>query len=172
MQVLPDYNKPYIIESISSPIVIRHCWMFSAPACDFMLEPIKYLEETSSPMLKVRVNNTEFWVPADWNILVTDRETFQLDTVPIESCASVKHEAFAFVADELKLRTLDIMVLDYQAQAGCVVHPMISKGMALVHPVGPAGARLGGSPVQLSIIIGPHDLHKHLNGKTVGDLFS
>lgn len=170
MQVLPDYNKPYLIESISSPIVIKHCWMFSGSACDFMLEPIKYLEETSSPMLKVRINNTEFLVPADWNILVTDRETYQLDTVPIQSCASVKHEAFAFVAEELKLRTLEVMVLDFQAESTCVVHPMINKGTALVHPVGPSYGT--GKQVQLSVIIGPHDLHKHLNGKTVGDLFS
>jgi hypothetical protein len=170
MQVLPEFNKPYILESLTSPIVIKHCWMFNAPACDFWLEPIKYLEETTGPVLKVRINNTEFWVPSDWNILVTDRDTCQLDTVPIQSCASVRHEAFAFVSDELKLRTLEVMVLDYNSEATSVVHPMINKGMALVHPVGPAYG--GGRPVQLSVIIGPHDLHKHLNGKIVGDLFS
>jgi hypothetical protein len=170
MLVLPDYGRPYIIEAISSPIVIKHCWMFNAAACDFMLEPIKYLEETSSPMVKVRINNYEFWAPADWHILVTDRETYQLDTVTIQSCASVMHEAFAFVADELKLRTLEVRVLDFQAESTCVVHPMINKGMALVHPVGPS---LGtGKQVQQSVVIGPHDLYKHLAGKTVGDLFS
>jgi hypothetical protein len=121
-------------------------------------------------MLKVRINNTELWVPADWNVLVTDRETYQLDTVPIQSCASVRHEAFAFVAEELKLRTLEVLVLDFQAESTCVVHPMINKGMALVHPVGPSYG--SGKQVQMSVIIGPHDLHKHLNGKTVGDLFS
>jgi hypothetical protein len=169
MLVLPEYNRPYIIESLTSPIVIKHNWMFNAPQCDFMLEPIRYLEETTSPAVKVRINNYEFWIPEDWHILVTDRDTYQLDSVPISSCAQVKHQAFTFVADELKLRTLDIMVLDYQAEPTSMIHPMISKGMALVHPVGPS---FDARKVQLSVVIGPHDLYKHLNGKTVGDLFS
>jgi len=150
--------------------VIKYIWMFNAPACDFMLEPIKYLEETCAPLVKVRINNYEFWVPEHWHLLVTDSETYQLDMVPITSCAQVKHTAFAFV-NELRLRTLDVMVLDYQEEPRPVVHPMINKGRALVHPVGPSFDEPA-NQVQLSVVIGPHDLYKYLNGKTVGDLFS
>jgi hypothetical protein len=170
MLVLPDYGKPYIIDSLTAPVVIKHNWIFNAPACDFMLSPITYLEETTGAVVKVRINNSEFWVPATWNILVTDRETYQLDTVAIQSCASTKHIAFSFSPDEMKLRTLDVMVVDY-AEDMALVHPMISKGTALVHPVGPTVHGIG-KQLQLSVVIGPHDLYKHLQNKVIGDVFS
>jgi hypothetical protein len=135
-----------------------------------MLSPITYLEETSGAVIKVRINNSEFWVPANWQILVTDRETYQIDTVSIQSCATIKHIAYSFSPDEMKLRTLDVMVIDY-AEDVSLVHPMISKGTALVHPVGPAPQGLG-KQLHLSVVIGPHDLYKFLAGKVVGDILS
>lgn len=169
MLILPDYNRPYIIESLTSPIVVKYNWMFSAPLCDFVLKPIHYLEETTGPAVRARINNFDFWVPASWYILVTDLDTYQLDLVPISSCAQVKHQALAFVVDELRPRVLDVTVLDYRAEPTPVIHPMIGKGLALVHPVGPS---LDAKRVQLSVVIGPHDLYRYLSGKMVGDLYA
>jgi len=171
MLILPDYNKPYLISSLTSPVVVKHHWTFNAPMTDFMLTPITYLEETTGAAIKVRINNSEFWVPATWNILVTERETYQLDTVAINACATTHHLAFSFSPDEMKLNTLDIMVIDY-ANSMALVHPMISKGTALVHPVGPAPTSNSGKIKQLAVVIGPHDLYKHLANKVIGDIFS
>jgi len=171
MLVLPDYGRPYIIDSLTAPMVIKYNWVFNAPQTDFMLSPITYLEETTGAAIKVRINNSEFWVPATWFILVTDRETFQIDTVAITACATSKHIAFAFSPEEMNLRTLDVNVIDY-AENMALVHPMITKGTALVHPVGP-GPRAGtAKEIHLSVVIGPHDLYKHLTNKVVGDIFS
>lgn len=178
MLILPDYNKAYIVDSLTAPIVVKHHWIFHAPTVDFKLAPITYLEETSGPAAKVRINNFDFWVPTSWNILVTDRETFSLDTVSIQSCASAKHIAFSFSPDEMNLRTLDISVVDF-CDNKKVVYPMINKGTGLVHPVGQPPAVYSGLPADstaarapLSVVIGPHDLYKHLNNKVVGDVFS
>jgi hypothetical protein len=171
MQILAEYSKPYIIDSLTSPVVIKYNWMFNAQAIDFVLNPITYLEETSGAAVKIRINNTEFWVPATWYILVTDKETYQIDTVSITSCASTPHIAFAFAPEEQNVRTLDIMVLDY-ADNMSLVHPMIAKAQALVHPVGPALWTRQGEEMHLSVVIGPHDLYKHLTNKVVGDIFS
>jgi hypothetical protein len=170
MLCLPDYNKPYILSSLTAPVVVRHHWIFKGDLCDFMLSPITYLEETSGAAVKVRINNFEFWIPATWNILVTDRDTFQLDTVSIQSCASVKHDVFVFSPNEMKLRTLTAEVIDYQENSA-LVHPMINKGTALVHPIGPS-INIREKDMQLAIAIGPHDLYKHLANKVVGDIFS
>jgi hypothetical protein len=170
MLVLADYGKPYLIDSLTAPVVIKHNWIFHGPSCDFMLQPITYLEETSGAAIKLRINNSEFWVPATWQILVTDRETYQLDTVAIQSCAGVKHIAFGFSPEEMKLRTLDIMVIDY-AEKMALVHPMINKGTALVCPVGPVMLNIE-KQIQTSVVIGPHDLAKHLTNKVIGDIFS
>lgn len=170
MLILPDYNRPYIIDSLTAPLVVKHHWIFSAPDTDFKLQQITYLEETSGAALKLRINNSEFWVPATWNILITDRETYQLDTVGIQVCSGVKHLAFAFSPDENKLRTLDIMVVDY-AENKALVHPMINKGTALVVPVGPIPVMMG-KTIQTTVVMGPHDLSKHLTNKVIGEVFS
>lgn len=135
-----------------------------------MLSPIQYLEETTGGVVKVRINNSEFWMPAAWNILVTDRETYQIDTVNIHSCASTQHLAFNFSHNEMRLRTLEVRVIDF-ADNMSLVHPMINKGTAMVHPVGPAPSPAE-KHLQLSVVIGPHDLHKHIAGKLIGDIFS
>jgi hypothetical protein len=170
MLVLPDFGRPYVLDSLTSPVVIKHHWVFKAPVTDFMLEKLEYLEETTGACIKVRINNSEFWVPATWNILVTDTETYQLDTVSIQACASTQHLAFSFSTDEMNLRTLPVKVIEY-AESMALVHPMINKGCALVHPVGPAPT-FNGKQLQLSVVIGPHDLYKHLQGKVVGDVMS
>ena len=170
MLVLPDFGRPYIIDSLTSPVVIKHHWIFNAPMTDFMLSPITYLEETTGAAVKLRVNNAEFWVPSTWNILVTDRETYQLDTVNVAACAQTNHIAFSFSMDEMNLRTLDIAVIDY-VESISLVHPMVNKGTAMVHPVGPSPIQHG-KQLQLNVVIGPHDLYKHLQNKVVGDVMS
>lgn len=171
MLIFPEYSKPYIIDSLTAPVVAKYNWIFNAPLVDFMLNPITYLEETTGACVKVRINNSEFWVPAAWYILVTDKETYQIDTVSISSCASTSHVAFCFSPNETTLRTLDIMIVDY-CDSLSLVHPMITKGTALVHPVGPAPGGGINNENHLSVVIGPHDLYKHLTNKVVGDIFS
>lgn len=171
MLVLPDYGNPYLISSLTAPIIIKHHWVFNAVMCDFVLSPITYLEETTGSAVKIRVNNSEFWVPGSWNVLVTDTETYQLDTVTIQSCATTRHAAYAFSTDEMRLRTLDIMVLDVSENMS-LVHPMIVKGTSLVLPVGPAPLTYSSKNINLSIVAGPHDLYKYIGKKVVGDLIS
>lgn len=169
MLLLPDYNKPYLVESLTAPVVVKHNWIFHGPSCDFKLAPITYLEETTGPAVRARINNFEFWIPSSWNILVTDRETYQLDTVGVGSCATTKHLAFSFSPTEMKLRTLDVMIVDY-ADSMSLIHPMIGKGTALVHPVGPSPGQVS-TQIPLNVVIGPYDLYKHLSDKVIGDIF-
>lgn len=209
MQVLPEYNAPYIIDSLTAPLVIKRNWIFNAQMLDFMLSPITYLEETTGAAIKVRINGSEFWVPASWYILVADTETAQIDTVSIQDCTKKKHTAFSFSPDESNLRVLDIEIagqsddprllamtqmtadgdsLELDAApptsespidpCRSVVHPMIAKGTALVHPVGPVTLRRRDpktnqpAVIQLSVVIGPHDLWKFIGNKIAGDILS
>lgn len=170
MLILPEYNRPLIIDNLLAPLVAKYNWMFDAPNTDFVLNPIQYLEETSGSCVRIRINNSEFWVPSSWSILIVDPDTYQIDTVGISSCASADYSAFAFAPDENSLRTFDIMVLDFTENMS-VVHPMISKGQGLVHPVGPMKWTSHGKELDFSVVIGPHDLHKFLANKVVGDIF-
>jgi hypothetical protein len=173
MLILPDYSKPYLIDSLTAPIIVKYHWIFSGPQADFMLSPITYLEETTGEALKVRINDSEFWIPKSWNILVTDKDTAKVDTVPIKSCATVKHSIFAFSTNETRLRTLDAEIIDetpYDTRMS-LVHPMITKGTMLVHPVGPAFIQ-NSKDTHLCVVIGPHDLYKYLSDLSIGDLIT
>lgn len=176
MLVLPEYSKPYIIDTVHDPVVIKHNWMFSGPALDFMLTPISYLEETTAYIsVKLRVNGTELWVPESWFVLIVDHETLQVDTVAMEDLAKRRYSAFSFSPSEANLRTLDLEIIDSSgrdAQPKVFAHPQIPKGMALVHPVGPSAPTRSGQVHQLCFVIGPHDLYKFLSGKVVGDILS
>jgi len=171
MLILPDYSRPYLLDSLTAPIVVKHHWIFNAPQADFMLSPITYLEETTGSALKIRVNFSEFWIPKTWNVLVTDKDTSKVDTVPIKSFATVKHSAFAFSSDEMVLRTLEIEIIDETPHGAVMslVHPMIAKGTMMVHPVGPMKMATG-KDTQLCVVLGPHDLYKYLSELQIGDL--
>ena len=88
MLVLPDYGHPYIIDSVSGPVVPKYSWFYDVSLNDFVLRPIRLLEETIGTTVKVRINNFDFNVPASWNLLVVDEDTKLVDTVPITQCAS------------------------------------------------------------------------------------
>lgn len=169
MLVLPDYNRPYAINSLTAPLVIRHHWMFNGNIFDFVLSEISYLEETTGPAIKISANGNGFWVPEAWHILVVDTDTSYVDTVPIISCASTPYSAFIFCSSDMKQRCQEIRVVD-KADEMPIVHPMIPKGFAHVHPIG--STSVGSSSriaPQLNIVIGPHDLYKILANKSTGD---
>lgn len=167
MLILTDYNKPYMIENLLSPVVPKHYWIFSGQMQDFMLAPISYLEETSGPTLTIEVDGFKFNVPAHWNILIIDHETYQIDTVPIRSCSS--HETYAFIMtpEDYGVNKKMITVCGYKNHE-VLCHPLMAKGQALCHPIGEVTKR--GKDLQLAVVITPHDLNKFIDGKAVGDI--
>lgn len=169
MQVLHEANKSYIIDSITAPMGITHYWSFNAPMLDFKLEKFKYLEETIGPVIKIRVQNLEIDIPTSWMLLAVDKETYTVDTIPVTSCATFEHDILLFSPDDCKLVTTRLTVIDYNKKQSCF-HPLIQKGTAMIHPTGPEFSHR--KQLFYGIVMGPHDLGKHIAGKTVGDILN
>lgn len=167
MLFLSDLNKPFIVDSLSQPMVVTHHWVFSAHMLDFKISNISYLEESSGPAIKLRINGFSFFVPATWNILIADDDTYQVDTIPVTSCANAKYHAFAMSPTDSKLRMMEVTIEDFEPKMH-LVHPMIQRATAICHPIGTVKDRQ--TENEVCAIIGPFDLHKWLNGKSVGDL--
>jgi hypothetical protein len=130
---------------------------------DFKLSSIPYIEETKGPSVELMVEGFRFIVPASWNILVCDRETTILDTVPLATCSTCSHQALLFSSLDTKVRLADINVIDFFQNHSCY-HPMVAKGTMMCHPVGPE-KRHDGLENVLSVLLGPHDLYsKYLKG--------
>lgn len=167
MQLISEANRPYIIENLTAPIGISHFWAFSSHMMDFKLEPLEYIEETTGPTVRVRIQNLDFDLPASWHLVAVDLETYTVDSVPVTAAASFNHNLLLFSPEDGKLVTTTATVIDYLKKGTCV-HPAIPKGSAMVHPTGPE--LFHGRNIFYGILAGPHDLHRWIGGCTVGDI--
>jgi len=169
VQILSEVNRPYLIDSFTAPMGVSHCWMFSGHMMDFKLEQLQYLEEIVGPTVKLRVQNLDIELPASWHILIVDKETYTVDSIPIAQCASFDQDVLLFSPDDSKPTTGKALVLDFVRKGTCIA-PEVPKGSALVHPTGPELSH--GKQCFYGIVVGPHDLHRWLSNKTVGDLLT
>lgn len=176
MQILPDYGFPYIIDNVSGPVIPKYNWFYDSDLNDFVLRPIRLLEETTGPTVHVRINGLEFSVPASWNLLVVDEETKLIDTVQVTQCSSSNYLAFLTHPDHTDYALSKIILIDLVMKESCV-HTLIPRSHMLLHPVGP----IDGSPdtiytskkkteLSYSCLLTPQDLGKHMNGMTVMEI--
>jgi hypothetical protein len=165
--ILNSLNRPYITDSLTAPIPLRHHWIFSGQALDFMMSEITYLEETVGPTVTLLIEDCEVKVPGSWNILIVDRETYTIDAVPVTACAAFEHQAFVFSPTDSKLITAPIRVVGWEPKATCI-YPAVEKANGLVHAI-TAGISNGKSTSR-GVIISPADLWRYISGKTVGDV--
>lgn len=167
MQILSEVNRSYLLDSFTAPIGVSHFWTLSAQLLDFKLEPLLYLEEIVGPTIRVRVQNLEIELPASWNILIVDRETYTIDVIPIAQCASFDQDVLLFSPDDSKLKTGKITVLEFVKKGICIA-PEIPKGSAMIHPTGPELSH--GRSLMYGIVVGGHDLYRWIGGRTVGEI--
>lgn len=168
MLILTEYSKPYLIETSNAPIVPKFFWAFTSALLDFTLHPLHYLEETSGTLISVEVNGLTFALPYNWFVLVSDVDTQKLDCMPLADCITVEAYPLIMTPDDSKFRTLPIRVKDVTPDCS-VTHPMLQKGTALCHPVGELELDDGRTTI-MNIIVGPHDLYKHIDNMLYGDL--
>lgn len=167
MQILSEINRPYLLDSFTAPLGVSHFWTFSGHMLDFKLEETKYLEEIVGKTIRIRVQNLEIDLPASWQIMIVDTETYTIDVVPIAHCATFDQNVLLFSPDDSKLKMGKVTVLDFKDRGVCIA-PEIPKGSALIHPTGPELNH--GRSCFYGIVVGPHDLNRWINGLTVGDI--
>lgn len=167
MLIYTDFGKSYVIDSLTGPVVPKYYWIFSGPMLDFTLAPIQYLEETTGAVITVEINGLQFDVPAHWNILITDDDTWQLDTIPLSSCANQKTLAYVMSPNEYTLRTAEVKIIDYCGHKA-LVHPLLAKGTGLCHPIGTIIHN--GKEIDIMVILTPYDLYRFVGDKVVGDI--
>jgi hypothetical protein len=167
MIILNEINRPYIVDSLTAPIVLRHHWIFNAQQLDFMLNEITYLEETVGPTVTLQIADSEVKVPGAWSVLIVDMETYTIDAIPATACAAFEHHAFVFSPDDGKLITAPIRVIAWEPKGSCI-YPAIDKAQALVHSISPGVSH--GKIVPRGVVVGPNDLYRYISGKTVGDI--
>lgn len=160
MLVFDDNNHPLILDSIYTPTIADHFWVLDLNVMDFTLSPLMILEEIVAPTIELTICGFSFKLPANWNILVVDDETAQLDVVEISDVAGKEFRAFVYGSSVPRYETAVVSVSDYHPNYHNV-GPSLSKHQMLCHPVAPG----------LWVNVAPSDAYnKYLKDTVAGDL--
>jgi hypothetical protein len=127
---------------------------------DFTLAPLLVFEEVICPTITLLVRGVTFELPANWNILITDDETYQLDVVEISELAGKEFKALVYGMEMTNIELEPIQVIDYQPNHQNV-GPSLNKYQMLCHPIAP----------KAWVNVAPSDAYnKYLKDKVVGDI--
>ena len=84
MKIFDETSCPQHIVDIYTPLVSEYMWILNCADLDFMLSPIQVLEEIDCPTLTFKTHHGNMLVlPANWSVLICDRDTAQLDTITL-----------------------------------------------------------------------------------------
>lgn len=160
MLIFDGESQPIILDSIHGPTLSEYMWVLNLTERDFMLAPLQMLEEVVCPSIQLMVRGFQFILPANWNILVYDRDTAQLDVVELADTAGREFTAMAYGPTKTKPDPALITVTNYLLEHKNV-GPSLNKHQMLCHPVGP----------DEWVCVSPSDAYnKYLKDIIVGDL--
>lgn len=161
MLVLDSHNNPMIIDNIYGPNVVDYIWVLDLQLLDFTLAPLNMIEELICSSVQISVNGFEFVVPAEWNILIYDQDTSQLDVVPFSETAGKQFTAMVAGPDHHMPEPHVISMTNYFIEYKNV-SPVLNKHQMLCHPIGD----------NKWIVIGSADgFNKYLKDTIAGQLF-
>jgi len=136
MLIFDDYSHPIILDNIHGPTVAEYMWVLDLAMMDFGLAPIHMLEEVICPSIQIQVNGFEFVLPANWNILVYDTETSQIDVVELSETAGREFTALIYGPKRAQPEPAQIIATNYFVEYKNV-GPSLNKHQMLCHPIGP-----------------------------------
>ena len=173
MIICPEYGFPYLLDNVSGPVVPKFSWFYDVIQNDFMLKPIRLLEETIGATVTVKINDFTFDVPASWNLLVVDEETKIVDTVPITQCSSANYMALLMHPDTHDYHLSKVILMDLKMKDACV-HTMIPRMHMMLHPVGPipvsSSIRVAKNDLSYCCLLSPQDVGKHMDNLTAMEI--
>lgn len=160
MLIFDKDNEAVILESIYAPTLADHFWVLDLNMLDFTLSPLLVLEEIVGPSIQILINGFQFILPANWNILVCDPESMQLDVIEVAEVAGKEFSAMLYGPNHSMVQTATIAATDY-FPSYANIGPSLNKHQMLCHPVAP----------ETWICISPSDTYnKYLKDLVSGDL--
>lgn len=163
MLIFDDHNKTIILDNVYTPTPTNYMWVLDLQIMDYTLAPLLVLEEIICPSIKVRIRGFDFFLPANWNMLIFSEETSELDVVEISELAGREFTALVYdISDPLIVRYKPglVSVLDYSPEY-VNVGPSLNKHQMLCHPI---------SPTEW-INVSPSDTYnKYLKTAVIGDI--
>lgn len=163
MKIFDETSCPQHIVDIYTPLVSEYMWILNCADLDFMLSPIQVLEEIDCPTLTFRTHHGNVLVlPANWSVLICDRDTAQLDTITLAESAGREFTALTYGPRSTHPSYTKMTAVDYCA-SGTISYPCLAKHQMLCYPI---------SSFEW-ICISPSDpYNKYLKDRIIGDLIT
>ena len=139
MLIFDDNDRTIILDDIYTPTPTDYMWVLDLQIMDYTLAPLLVLEEIVCPSIQVRIRGFDFFLPANWNILVFSEETSELDVVEVSEVAGREFTAFVYDISNPKICKYHaglITVVNYISEF-TNVGPSLSKHQMLCHPISP-----------------------------------
>ena len=130
-------NGKSVSENVSdfqTPDMDSYNWILDLQEKEYRLTRFVFLEEITSPTVVLSINGFSFPLPANWNILIIDNDTQQLDVVELKDVAGKEFLAFVFGPHKARHESAVISVIDYFPSYHNV-GPFLSKHQMLCHPI-------------------------------------
>lgn len=160
MLIFDENNDAIILDGLQGPIPSDYMYVLDLSIMDFTLAPLLIFEEIICPTITIMVSNFAFELPANWNVLVSDEETLQLDVVEVSELAGKEFKALVYGMDMSMPKLEKITVCDYHPNFKNT-GPSLNKFQMLCHPISP----------KTWINVAPSDSYnKYLKNKVIGDI--
>jgi len=160
MLIFDENNDAIMLDCIQGPVLSQYMYVLDLQMMDFTLSPLLVFEAVICPTITLRVRGFTFDLPANWNILISDEETYQLDVVEISELAGKEFKALIYGMDMVNVELEPIQVIDYKINHQNV-GPSLNKYQMLCHPIDPTSW----------VNVAPSDAYnKYLKDKVVGDI--
>jgi len=160
MLIFNEDNDAIILDSIQGPTLSEYMYVLDLTLMDFTLAPLLIFEEVICPSISISIKGFTFELPANWNILVTDEETTQLDVVEVSELAGKEFKAMIYGMNMSRPELGKITVNDYFPNFQNI-GPSLNKYQMLCHPISP----------DAWVNVAPSDSYnKYLKEKLVGDI--
>ncbi len=160
MLIFNEDNDAIILDCIQGPTLSEYMYVLDLTMMDYTLAPLLIFEEVICPTISLSIRGFNFNLPANWNILVTDEETLQLDVVEVSELAGKEFRAMVYGMNMSIVELGKITVNDYFPDFRNI-GPSLSKYQMLCHPISP----------NTWVNVAPSDSYnKYLKDKVVGDI--
>lgn len=165
MLIFDEDMSAIMLDSIHTPTPTEYMWVLDLSIMDYTLAPLMNLEEIIGSTCELMVYGFKFYMPANWNILIFDEDTLQLDVVEIYEIAGLEFTSFVIDAEKpmvTKYLPGTVVMTDYKIEHTNVA-PSLAKHQMLCHPIGP----------KQWINVAPSDTYnKYFRDLVIGDILT
>lgn len=160
MLIFDNNSQAVILDSVHAPTAADYFWVLDFNMMDFTLTPLVGLEEMIVPVMEVMVEGFKFVLPAYWNMLVVDDDTYQLDVAEVSDLAGREFTAMVYGPNMTNGRLATVVATDYSPSFK-IVGPSLNKHQMLCHPISP----------EAWVCVAPSDSYnKYLKNCTMGEI--